>query len=402
MNNLIPEEWLPRMPNQGPPLPRSMGVYWPWYTPPEVPPEAPIYACPYCTAEFATEAELFAHIASAHPAQPPQVVYGCPICGARFDTMSELTDHMARVHPPVPPKVFTCPHCGAQFSTEAELSYHVQLVHPTVPPIVFTCTICGATFATQAELDYHIATAHPEVPPAPPEVADIKDFDFKLTKGTYNIGDKVPFTAPYDYKGIAQDGQLTISIGTGVYPSFFTKHTFAPIRVRFEAAADWETRGLNGNITLPDVLEPGQTYSVRARLETLTVKTQETDTDWSAFDIKAKPPLPPEEALYATKMRVVATPLDTKFYRVTFSADITNRSSQPVDAQLIWGTNYGLAEAPKGLGWEEEASRIVTIQPGETYHWAYEWDGDIEYYYKGYLRCQLYVDGTLLSEGKWL
>ncbi|GAI75645.1 unnamed protein product, partial [marine sediment metagenome] len=49
---------------------------------------------------------------------------------------------------------------------------------------------------------------------APPEEADIKDFDFKLTKGTYDIGAQVPFTAPYDYKGVAQEGQLTISIGS--------------------------------------------------------------------------------------------------------------------------------------------------------------------------------------------
>ncbi|MBA7702688.1 hypothetical protein ES703_111457 [subsurface metagenome] len=124
----------------------------------------------------------------------------------------------------------------------------------------------------------------------PPPAADIKDFDFTVTKGTYDIGDTVPFTAPYDYKGIAQSGQLTISLGTGVYPSFFTKHTYSPIPVTFEEAADWEHRGLEGSITLPPGLEPGQTYSVRAKLETLTVKTQETDTDWSAFDIREVAP----------------------------------------------------------------------------------------------------------------
>ena len=121
----------------------------------------------------------------------------------------------------------------------------------------------------------------------PPPEADIKDFDFKLTKGTYNIGDKVSFTAPYGYKGIAQDGQITISIGTGAAPSFFTKHTFSPVSVRFDEAADWATRGLEGSIVLPAILEPGQMYSVRAKLETLEKKTQETDTDFSAFDIEA-------------------------------------------------------------------------------------------------------------------
>jgi len=124
---------------------------------------------------------------------------------------------------------------------------------------------------------------------APPEEADIKDFDFKLTKGTYDIGAQVPFTAPYDYKGIEQEGQLTISMGTGIYPTFNPVHTYSPLPISFGAAADWETRGLEGNITLPDTLEAGQTYSVRAKLETDDGK-QETDTDWSAFDIRGVAP----------------------------------------------------------------------------------------------------------------
>jgi len=129
--------------------------------------------------------------------------------------------------------------------------------------------------------------------PLPPEEADIKDFDFKLTRGTYDIGARVAFTAPYDYRGVAQDGQLTISIGTGVYPTFYPAHTYEPIPVRFEEATDWQARGLDGHITLPNILEPRQTYSVRAKLETLKIKTQETDTDWSAFDIREAPPVPP-------------------------------------------------------------------------------------------------------------
>lgn len=28
------EEWLPQEPNQGPPLPEFLNIYWPWYTPP--------------------------------------------------------------------------------------------------------------------------------------------------------------------------------------------------------------------------------------------------------------------------------------------------------------------------------------------------------------------------------
>lgn len=192
MNNFLGikvEDWMPMSPLEGPPLPRSMGITWPWYKPPEVLPEAPIYACPYCEAEFATQAELFAHIIKDHAGQPPKIIYMCPLCGARFDTMTALQEHMAIAHPP--PKVYTCPHCGAQFSTEVELNYHIQLVHPTVPPVVFTCTICGATFATQAELDYHMATVHPEVP----EVADIRVESLTIEPVEVYVGIQVSISA---------------------------------------------------------------------------------------------------------------------------------------------------------------------------------------------------------------
>ena len=119
----------------------------------------------------------------------------------------------------------------------------------------------------------------------PPPAADIRNFDFQLTKGTYNVGDAVPWTAPYEYVGPAQSGRLTISIGTGIYPTFNPVHTYAPVTINFEEALSWTARALQGNITLPSTLQPGQTYSVRAKLETTTYPTQETDTDWSAFDV---------------------------------------------------------------------------------------------------------------------
>ncbi|GAI62339.1 unnamed protein product, partial [marine sediment metagenome] len=39
------------------------------------------------------------------------------------------------------------------------------------------------------------------------------------------IGDRVPYDAPYEYKGKAQSGWLTIYLGTGVYPAFFITYT---------------------------------------------------------------------------------------------------------------------------------------------------------------------------------
>jgi len=134
----------------------------------------------------------------------------------------------------------------------------------------------------ETDTDWGIITIR-EVP-TPPK-ADIRNFDFRATGGTYNIGDKVPFTAPYEYKGKAQSGRLTISLGTGVYPSFFTKHTFSPISVSFNEAMDWRGGVIDGRFTLPTTLEPGQTYSVRAKLEAISDYTQETDTDWGVLTI---------------------------------------------------------------------------------------------------------------------
>ena len=126
-------------------------------------------------------------------------------------------------------------------------------------------------------------------PPVPPS-SDIRNFDFTITKGTYQEGDTVPFTGPYEYKGIAQPGRLTISFGTGLFPSFFTKYTYPPVPVGFAASIGWTFNELVGSVVIPPGLEPGQTYSVRARLESLTEGPPETDTDQDAFDILGKPP----------------------------------------------------------------------------------------------------------------
>jgi len=60
------EDWLPMPPQMGPPLPRHLGIFWPWYVP-EAPPGG--FACPYCTGTFATYDELVAHVQSEHPGE---------------------------------------------------------------------------------------------------------------------------------------------------------------------------------------------------------------------------------------------------------------------------------------------------------------------------------------------
>jgi len=67
------EDLLPMPPDMGPPLPRFLVIYWPWYkeeVPPEVPPTG-IYGCPYCDQSFATLKELISHVAADHKDKPP-------------------------------------------------------------------------------------------------------------------------------------------------------------------------------------------------------------------------------------------------------------------------------------------------------------------------------------------
>lgn len=57
------EEWAPASPLVGPPLPKWMGITWPWYEA-EAPPEG--FECPFCPATFDTQKELNQHIREEH------------------------------------------------------------------------------------------------------------------------------------------------------------------------------------------------------------------------------------------------------------------------------------------------------------------------------------------------
>jgi len=62
------EEWEPMPPDKGPPLPKWMEIYWPWYKPEALP---TVYTCPICGATFSTQEELNQHIQTVHPTAPP-------------------------------------------------------------------------------------------------------------------------------------------------------------------------------------------------------------------------------------------------------------------------------------------------------------------------------------------
>ncbi|HUV52312.1 MAG TPA: hypothetical protein VMW64_04470 [Dehalococcoidia bacterium] len=143
------------------------------------------------------------------------------------------------------------------------------------------------------DTDWGVITI-PEITPPPPPVppaADIRNLDLVATKGTYDIGDRVPFTCNYEYKGKAQGGHLVLSLGTGVYPTFSTVVNYYPMPVSFDEAMDWTRRSFTGTFLLTEALNPGRTYNTRAKLETLDDRTKETDTDWEVVRIQeAAPP----------------------------------------------------------------------------------------------------------------
>ena len=97
MAELKLEDWFPMSPMVGPPLPKFLGIYWPWYKE-----EPAVYNCPYCEATFATQEERDAHVAEYHGVVPP-LTYTCPYCDQSFASLPELIAHAAAVHPEKPP-----------------------------------------------------------------------------------------------------------------------------------------------------------------------------------------------------------------------------------------------------------------------------------------------------------
>lgn len=221
--------------------------------------------------------------------------------------------------------------------------------------------------------------------PEPP-TSDIRNFDFKAVGGTYDLGDTVGYEAPYDYKGKAQSGWLTISLGTGVYPSFFTKHTFSRIRVSFDEAMDWTSGYLSGHFTLPTTLELGQTYSVRAKLETDDGK-QETDTDWGVITIKEEAPPVYEPPRITTRPATNITHNSATLWGQLIDTGYWN----VVDCRFEWGktTAYGhmtsKARMYEGNEGDEIQAELTGLDMDTTYHYrAYAVTVGIDGELKGY------------------
>lgn len=178
------------------------------------------------------------------------------------------------------------------FSIAPGQTYNVNVQHTAIAGTIDRRDIeveiyVGGKLVKESEWDdvYYV-----KAPAAVPPKADIQNPAFVATKGTYDIGDRVPFTCSYEYKGKAQRGQLVLSLGTGVYPTFSTVVNYAAMSIDFGEAMDWTRRSFSGTFLLTEALKPGQTYNTRAKLETLEDPTQETDTDWGVLAITEEAP----------------------------------------------------------------------------------------------------------------
>lgn len=206
-----------------------------------------------------------------------------------------------------------------------------------------------------------------------PPAADIQNIDLQVTAGEYAIGDKVPYSLDYEYKGKAQTAQLTLSIGTGVYPTFSTKQDYEPVELSLDEAMDWTKGNIGGTFVLTEALDKGQTYSLRGKLETLEDPTEETDTDWGVIEI-------PEEKPFEMEITDIST-AKNKWLSSYLIAQVKGKIRNPNSSQTTHKVKCAVAYASQpdnfrfdrhwGFGSEgTPASQLIwlelTLQPGES------------------------------------
>jgi hypothetical protein len=157
------EEWQPMPINMGPPLPKFLGIYWPWYE--EAIPGA---------ADIRVK-NLSISPASVNIGQTVTI----SVTATNYSSTAGSKKITCSVDGTTSEQTVTLEGWGSQVvsfqATPSEAkTYQVSVngltgsftaVAEGVPPTVYTCSYCGATFATNEELQAHIASAHPEQPP---------------------------------------------------------------------------------------------------------------------------------------------------------------------------------------------------------------------------------------------
>ena len=96
----------------------------------------------------------------------------------------------------------------------------------------------------------------------------------------YALGEQLPVSITYKYKGIAQSGTLQAFIKKGLA----VVYTYPPVVIQFQEAAALTTVSRDVNLGLPMTLNAGQVYSLRLEIATADGKDT-SETKGTAFKI---------------------------------------------------------------------------------------------------------------------
>ncbi len=139
-------------------------------------------------------------------------------------------------------------------------------------------TLRTADGVEDGDISYNaLRVADPAVPST-----ELRDLAIVTAYHDYDLGENLPITLSYRYRGVAQSGQIQVIVGKGVI--FNTVYTGAPQAITFAQNDVLTTITRDIAVTLPMTLEPGQVYSVKVVLETSDGKVID-QTKGSAFKI---------------------------------------------------------------------------------------------------------------------
>ncbi len=115
---------------------------------------------------------------------------------------------------------------------------------------------------------------------------DLANVDIIITPGTYRIGEIVPFSFAYDYRGPAQLGFLTI-----ILASFDPVYTFPGVVEELSASSEWASGIITGYIVIPSSVVPGYIYNIIGVFRTEDNEVEKSDYDPNIITIREIPPL---------------------------------------------------------------------------------------------------------------
>jgi len=228
-------------------------------------------------------------------------------------------------------------------------------------------------------------TPAPPTPPLPtPGLprADIDSYNFQmLTVGDVDPGATVSWKVVGRYKGKGQNGKITISLGTGTVLNYSARFTLPVVPVTFNESPDWQGFTFRGNFVIPAGAVRGQKYSLRAKLETFSDITQETDTDYEVIVISSAPPPTPTPTPTPPTPTPTPTPIPASQFRNFKVVKYATKPWRGGICAVVVGYDYkgpalsktlyaAIGKITLGI-FDEKYVGQDTIQVPESSNWAY-------------------------------